>query len=192
MTETAFRGQGAKMHPGLEPSLISTTFKVEMFSKDLIKVRLGEQSVWRDLFLRMEVSVTTYRAVFQSISLVRNVWQLVSFYQLCGQSVTNRLINYVMVWNQKEQQNTSLKAVVQFGHSTMNFSAFPKRRVLRSHRVYATSFDINAGGIILCITCFGLLTFIRHKFRHLFVRVTRVLKSTTATSTEFEETFKPS
>lgn len=75
----------------------------------------------------MDVGVATYTVVFQSISLVRNVWQLVSFYQLCGESVTNRLtqINDVMVWNRKEQQTTSLNAVVQFGHYTMNFSTFP-------------------------------------------------------------------
>lgn len=34
-------------------------------------------------------------------------------------------LNYVMVWNRKKQQTTSLNAVVQFGHYTMNFSAFP-------------------------------------------------------------------
>lgn len=75
----------------------------------------------------MDVGVATYTAVFQSISLVRNVWQLVSFYQLCGQSITSHLtqINYAMVWNRKKQQTTSLNAVVQFGHYTMNFSAFP-------------------------------------------------------------------
>lgn len=46
--------------------------------------------------------------------------------QICGQSVTNHLkqINYVMVWNRKKQQTPSLNAVVQFGHYTMNFSAF--------------------------------------------------------------------
>lgn len=50
MTETAFRGQGARMHPCLEPSLISTPFNVEMFKKDLIEVSLGERSVRQDPF----------------------------------------------------------------------------------------------------------------------------------------------